>query len=219
MLHEKIDLKKILIAVAKGRILDQALNLLRDVGVKVSDSEMRSRKLKIKTNRANVDLLVVRATDVPTYVDYGAADIGITGKDVLLESDTDGYYEPLDLKISKCRLCAAGLNKTRPDLPVLRVATKYPRVANNYYQGIGIQAEIITLYGSMELAPIVGLADEIVDLVDTGKTLKANNLSVIDNIKDISSRLIVNKASLKVKPFEINNIIDALQILIKGKDG
>ena len=204
--------------MAKGRILDEALGLLRGVGVEVSDSEMRSRKLKIKTNHANIELLVVRATDVPTYVDYGAVDIGITGKDILLESDADGYYEPLDLKISKCKLCAAGPDKTRPALPVLRVATKYPKVANNYYQKIGIQAEIITLYGSMELAPIAGLADEIVDLVDTGKTLKANDLSVIENIRDISSRLIVNKASLKIKSSEINNIIDALRISIKGKD-
>ena len=219
MLNEKINSKKILIALAKGRILYEAISLLRDIGVEVSDSEIESRKLKIKTNRANLDLLVVRAADVPTYVDYGAADIGITGKDILLESDTNGYYEPLDLKISKCKLCAAGLNKTRPDLPVLRVATKYPRVANNYYQKIGIQAEIITLYGSMELAPIVGLADEIFDLVDTGKTLKANNLFVIENIKDISSRLIVNKAASKVKPIEINNIIDALKDVIEGKDG
>jgi len=219
MLNEKINSKKILIALAKGRILYEAISLLRDIGVEVSDSEIESRKLKIKTNRANLDLLVVRAADVPTYVDYGAADIGITGKDILLESDTNGYYEPLDLKISQCKLCVAGPNKIRPDLPVLRVATKYPRLANNYYQKIGIQAEIITLYGSMELAPIVGLADEIFDLVDTGKTLKANNLFVIENIMNISSRLIVNKAALKVKPIEINNIIDALKDVIKGKDG
>lgn len=219
MLEEKMDSKKILIAVAKGRILDEALGLLKDIGIEASSSEISSRRLKIKTNRLNIDLLVVRATDVPTYVDHGAADIGITGKDILLESETDGYYEPLDLQISKCRLCAAGLSKTRPALPKLRVATKYPRVANNYYQEIGIQAEIITLYGSMELAPIVGLADEIVDLVDTGKTLEANNLFIIENIQDISSRLIVNKAALKVKPREIGNIIDELQVLIKEKDG
>ena len=149
----------------------------------------------------------------------------ITGLQILVlqegyitREETDGYYEPLDLQISN-EAEAAGLSKTRPALPKLRVATKYPRVANNYYQEIGIQAEIITLYGSMELAPIVGLADEIVDLVDTGKTLEANNLFIIENIQDISSRLIVNKAALKVKPREIGNIIDELQVLIKEKDG
>lgn len=211
--------KKILIAVAKGRILGEAFQLLEGIGIKVSDKEVSSRKLKLKTNHVHIDILVVRATDVPTYVDYGAADLGITGKDVLLENDIDGYYEPLDLSISKCRLCAAGLNRERPNLPILRVATKYPKIAQDYYQKIGIQAEIITLYGSMELAPIVGLADEIVDLVDTGKTLAANNLFIIEDVRDISSRLIINKVSFKVKSFEINTIIESLENLIKQKYG
>ncbi|MEC8148001.1 MAG: ATP phosphoribosyltransferase [Pseudomonadota bacterium] len=210
--------KKILIAVAKGRILNEAYQLLEEVGIVVSEQEASSRRLKLNTNFSNIDILVVRATDVPTYVDYGAADIGITGKDILLESSADGYYEPLDLKISKCRLSAAGLKTERPNLSLLRVATKYPKVAREYYQKIGIQAEIITLYGSMELAPIVGLADEIVDLVDTGKTLRANNLKVIEDIRHISSRLIINKASFKVKSKEIKCIIKGLENLVEHKN-
>ena len=157
--------KKILIAVAKGRILNEAYQLLEEVGIVVSEQEASSRRLKLNTNFSNIDILVVRATDVPTYVDYG--------------------------------LSAAGLKTERPNLSLLRVATKYPKVAREYYQKIGIQAEIITLYGSMELAPIVGLADEIVDLVDTGKTLRANNLKVIEDIRHISSRLIINKCKKK----------------------
>jgi ATP phosphoribosyltransferase len=187
------------IAVAKGRIFKESLTLLTAAGVAPTDDPERSRKLILATENPAVQLVIVRATDVPTYVEYGGADFGIVGKDTLLEYDGDGFYEPLDLKIAKCRLAVAGRTNALSSETRLRVATKYPEITRRHFGQRGIQIEIIKLYGSMELAPLVGLADCIVDLVDTGKTLKANGLQELEQICNVSARLIVNKASLKTK--------------------
>jgi ATP phosphoribosyltransferase len=187
------------IAVSKGRIYEDALPLLASAGIAPVDDPNTSRKLILATTRPDVQLVIIRATDVPTFVEYGAADIGIAGKDVLLEHGAENLYEPLDLKIACCRLMTA-THQGAP-LPVgrIRVATKYVKTARNYFASKGVQADIIKLYGSMELAPLVGLADCIVDLVDTGNTLKANGLEPRDLIMPISSRLVVNKAAMKMK--------------------
>ncbi len=187
------------IAVSKGRIYDDALPLLAEAGIVPTDDPNTCRKLVLQTSRPDVQLVIIRATDVPTFVEYGAADLGIAGKDVLLEHGADCLYEPLDLKIARCRLMTA-THKDAPELKGrIRVATKYVKTAQNYFADQGIQAEIIKLYGSMELAPLIGLADCIVDLVDTGSTLRANDLEPRALIMDISSRLIVNKAAMKMK--------------------
>lgn len=187
------------IAVSKGRIYEEALPLLEEAGITPVDDPKTSRKLILSTTRDDVQLVIIRATDVPTFVEYGAADMGIAGKDVLLEHGAESLYEPLDLKIAQCRLMTAA----HKDAPIpkgrLRVATKYVKIAQRYFANLGIQAEIIKLYGSMELAPLVGLADCIVDLVDTGNTLRANNLEPRELIMNISSRLVVNKAAMKMK--------------------
>jgi ATP phosphoribosyltransferase len=199
------------IAVSKGRIYEEALPLLAEAGIKPIDDPKTCRKLILATTRDDVQLVIIRATDVPTFVEYGAADIGIAGKDVLLEHGAEGLYEPLDLKIACCRLMTA----TRQDAPEpkgrIRVATKYVKTARKYFAEKGIQAEIIKLYGSMELAPLVGLADCIVDLVDTGNTLKANGLEPRDLIMNISSRLVVNKAAMKMKNQAIALLLDNLE--------
>lgn len=198
------------IAVSKGRIYDEALPLLEQAGIIPIDDPKKSRKLILATNQENIQLVIIRATDVPTFVEYGAADLGIAGKDVLLEHGGNNLYEPLDLGIASCRLMTA----TPKDAPEIkrrvRVATKYVNIAQRYFAGKGIQAEIIKLYGSMELAPLVGLADCIVDLVDTGNTLKANNLEARELIMQISSRLIVNKAAMKMKHEAIQTLINKL---------
>ncbi|MDP2901529.1 MAG: ATP phosphoribosyltransferase [Methylovulum sp.] len=187
------------IAVSKGRIYDEALPFLAEAGIVPTDDPATCRKLILQTTRPDVQLVIIRATDVPTFVEYGAADLGIAGKDVLLEHGTEGLYEPLDLNIARCRLMTAA-HKDAPAISGrVRVATKYVKTAQRYFAGLGIQAEIIKLYGSMELAPLVGLADCIVDLVDTGNTLRANDLEPRELIMDISSRLIVNKAAMKMK--------------------
>src|SRR3569623_1883026 len=200
----------ITIAVSKGRIFKDALPLLAAAGVVPGDDPDTSRKLILDTNRADVKLVLIRASDVPTYVEYGAADLGIAGKDVLLEYEGDGLYEPLDLEIACCRLLLAG----PPDLPAgrarLRIATKYVNCTRRYYAEQGKQVEIIKLYGSMELAPLVGLAALIVDLVDTGNTLKANGLAPLEHIADVSSRLIVNKASMKMKHARVTAFVRSL---------
>jgi ATP phosphoribosyltransferase len=187
------------VAVSKGRILKDLLPLLAHAGIEPIEDPERSRSLIIDTRREGLKLVIIRASDVPTYVEYGAADIGVAGKDVLMEYRGDGLYEPLDLRIARCKLVVAG----RPDVVAgakrLRVATKYVHTTREYFARQGIQAEVIRLYGSMELAPLVGLADRIVDLVDTGNTLKANGLVVLEQIADISSRLVVNKAAMKTK--------------------
>ena len=189
----------ITIAVSKGRILDESLPLLARAGLEPLEDPGTTRKLVFDTNHDAVRLIIIRAADVPTYVLNGGADLGIAGKDVLMECDNDNLYEPLDLKIACCRLMLAG-SKSIPLTPGrLRVATKYVSTTRNYFAEKGQQVEIIKLYGSMELAPVLGLSDLIVDLVNTGNTLKENGLEPLDNIADISSRLIANKASMKMK--------------------
>jgi len=195
------------IAVSKGRIYEEALPLLAEAGIIPTDDPKTCRKLILNTTRPDVQLVIIRATDVPTFVEYGAADLGIAGKDVLLEHGAESLYEPLDLGIARCRLMTA----TRKDAPPIngrvRVATKFVKIAQRYFASLGIQAEIIKLYGSMELAPLVGLADCIVDLVDTGNTLKANDMEPRDLIMEISSRLVVNKAAMKMKNAAIAELL------------
>ena len=198
------------IAVSKGRIMREALPLLRQVGIEAREDPQRSRKLVLDTGQAGVKLIVLRAQDVPTFVDYGAADVGIAGRDVLMEYEGDGLYEPLDLGIARCRLVVAG----RPDVTRrgarMRVATKYVLTTRRHFAAQGCQVEVIKLYGSMELAPLVGLADRIVDLVDTGATLRANGLVALETIAAISSRLIVNRASMKMKHERVRALVQAL---------
>ena len=205
----------ITIALAKGRILKETLPLLKRAGIEPLDDLDTSRKLIFDTNHPQIQLVLIRSADVPTYVQYGAADMGIAGKDVLLEHGGEGLYEWLDLKIAPCRLMTAGF-ADRPLPPgKLKVATKYTGITRRYFLEQGRQVELIKLYGSMELAPIVGLSDLIVDLVDTGNTLKANGLAPLEFIMDISSRLIVNRASLKVKNRAIKQVIDRIESAIE----
>jgi ATP phosphoribosyltransferase len=187
------------IAVSKGRIYEEALPLLKEAGIVPTDDPKTCRKLILSTTREDVQLVIIRATDVPTFVEYGAADLGIAGKDVLLEHGAESLYEPLDLNIACCRLMTAAHKNAPEQRGRIRVATKYVKIARSYFASQGIQAEIIKLYGSMELAPLVGLADCIVDLVDTGNTLRANDLEPRELIMNISSRLVINKAAMKMK--------------------
>jgi ATP phosphoribosyltransferase len=199
------------IAVSKGRIYEDALPLLAEAGIVPVDDPKTCRKLILSTTRKDVQLVIIRATDVPTFVEYGAADLGIAGKDVLLEHGAESLYEPLDLNIACCRLMTAA-HKDAPELKGrIRVATKYVKIAQSYFASKGIQAEIIKLYGSMELAPLVGLADCIVDLVDTGNTLKANDLEPRELIMNISSRLVVNKAAMKMKHEAISALLNQFE--------
>lgn len=204
------------IAVSKGRIFQEALPLLAGAGIIPRDDPETSRKLILETNRPDVRLVIIRASDVPTYVEYGAADLGVAGKDVLMEHGGDGLYEPLDLRISRCRLMVAGRPEEAEPAERLRVATKYPNITRRYYARQGRQVETIKLYGSMELAPLVKLADRIVDLVDTGNTLKANGLAPLEHIADISSRLVVNKALMKMKHTAVQELIDALETTVQA---
>jgi ATP phosphoribosyltransferase len=201
----------ITIALSKGRIFNQSLPLLANAGIEPADDPDTSRKLILDTNHEQVKLVIIRATDVPTYVEYGAADLGIAGKDVLLEHGGEGLYEPLDLQIARCRMMTAGYPEHRQTHGRLRVATKYIKSAQRFFASKGEQVEIIKLYGSMELAPIVGLSDIIVDLVESGNTLKANGLVPLEHIADISSRLVVNKASWKMKHGLVMELIDAFR--------
>ena len=193
--------------MSKGRILEQTLPLLAKMGIEPVEDPNSSRKLIFPTNQGNIKLIIIRATDVPTYVEYGGADMGIAGKDVLMEYDGDGLYEPLDLGICRCRLSVAGPAETAVVQGRTRVATKYVKTTRDYFASLGKQVEIIKLYGSMELAPVLGLSDLIVDLVESGKTLKANGLVEMEKITDISSRLVVNKASMKMKHDTIKPLI------------
>jgi ATP phosphoribosyltransferase len=195
------------IAVSKGRIYEEALPLLAEAGIVPVDDPKTCRKLILATTREDVQLVIIRATDVPTFVEYGAADLGIAGKDVLLEHGAESLYEPLDLNIACCRLMTAYHKDAVEQRGRIRVATKYVKIAKSYFASKGIQAEIIKLYGSMELAPLVGLADCIVDLVDTGNTLKANDLEPRELIMNISSRLVVNKAAMKMKHAAISELL------------
>ncbi|MFP4063387.1 MAG: ATP phosphoribosyltransferase [Halochromatium sp.] len=209
------DDPRLTIALSKGRIFEQTLPLLEAAGLRASEDPETSRKLILDTNDPSVKLVIIRASDVPTYVQYGAADLGVAGKDVLLEHGGEGLYEPLDLRIARCRLMVAG----RPDAALepppargrLRIATKYVRSAERHFAAKGQQVEIIKLYGSMELAPLVGLSDLIVDLVESGNTLKANGLVPLEHIGDISSRLIVNKAAWKMKHARVADLVEALR--------
>jgi len=209
----------ITIAVSKGRIFKDAMPLLAALDIYPTEEPETTRKLILETNRPEVKIIIVRATDVPTYVEYGAADIGIAGKDVLLEYDGNGLYEPLDLKIAQCKMVVAELKNSKNEDKGgrKRVATKYVKTARNYFASQGKQVEIIKLYGSMELAPVLGLVDQIVDLVDTGNTLKANGLVEVETITDISSRLIVNKGAMKMKNDLIKPIIEKLTEVVEAK--
>ncbi|MBL6823880.1 MAG: ATP phosphoribosyltransferase [Luminiphilus sp.] len=195
------------IALTKGRILRETLPLFAEAGLEPLEFIERSRKLIFPTSVDGVSFVVLRGSDVPTYVRHGAADIGVVGKDLLMEFGDEGLYEVLDLEIARCRLMTAGLNfSTRGHAAKIRVATKFVNIARAHYASRGIQPNIIKLYGAMELAPIMNLADEIVDIVDTGNTLKANGMKPLDHIADISSRLIVNRASMRTR----NSVISAL---------
>jgi len=205
----------ITIALSKGRIFKETMPLLEAAGIIPIDDPEKSRKLILDTNRDDVKLVVIRATDVPTYVQYGAADLGVAGKDVLLEHGAEGLYEPVDLNIACCKLMTAGPVDYKPSNGRLRVATKFVNVTKEYFASIGQQVEVIKLYGSMELGPIVGLSDLIVDVVDTGNTLKANGLKPLEKIADISSRLIVNKASMKMKHDRLQQIIEQMRQAVK----
>jgi ATP phosphoribosyltransferase len=203
--------QQLTIALAKGRILDDTLPLLARAGIEPRDNLLTSRKLVFPTNHDHIKLVLIRSADVPTYVQYGAADLGVAGKDVLLEHGGEGLYERVDLKIATCKMMTAGFaDRTRPR-GRLKVATKYPGITRNFFLQQGLQVELIKLYGSMELAPMVGLADLIVDLVATGNTLKANGLIPIDHIMDISSRLIVNRASLKMKNQAVKDLVSKIE--------
>ncbi len=210
----------ITLALSKGRIFEETLPLLAAAGIVPADNPESSRKLIIGTNRPDVRLVIVRATDTPTYVQYGAADLGIAGKDVLLEHGGAGLYQPLDLNIARCRLCVAATRgfdyaaATRPGGRI-RVATKYIDSAKAHFGGKGVHVDLIKLYGSMELAPLVGLADAIVDLVSTGGTLRANGLEEVEEIMPISSRLIINQAALKLKRDLIQPLLDAFAGAVK----
>jgi len=208
---------QITIALTKGRILKETLPLLQQIGLEPLDDVFTSRKLLFPTTKNNVRLIILRGSDVPTYVQFGKADIGIAGKDGLLEHDGDGYYEPIDLGIAQCKLMTAALVGYQPGKGRLRVATKYIKVASEYYAQQGRQVDLIKLYGAMELAPVMDLADEIVDIVDTGNTLVANGLEAREKIADISSRLIVNKAAMKTKYPEVKSILSALEGALGNK--
>ncbi len=199
------------IALSKGRILKQTLPLLKKAGLEISDTELNSRKLILNTNFDTVKVIIIRASDVPIFVQHGAADMGIAGKDVLLEHGGSGLFELLDLGIAKCRLMVAASDKAKLKQNTLKIATKYIHSTQCYFAAKGTQIEVIKLYGAMELAPKVGLAHCIVDLVDTGNTLKANGLIAFEKIEDISSRLVVNSSAFKTKDTQIKAWIENIK--------
>jgi ATP phosphoribosyltransferase len=214
--------QQLTLALSKGRIFDETLPLLKAAGISVLEDPEKSRKLILPTRTPGVALVVLRATDVPTYVQYGAADLGIAGKDVLLEHGSEGLYQPLDLGIGRCRLVVA----TRRDYDWqrsvqrgarIRVATKYVRTAREHFAAKGMHVDLIKLYGSMELAPLAGLADAIVDLVSTGRTLQANDLVAVEDIMPISARLIVNPSALKLKRDLVKPLLDALALAAQSE--
>ena len=218
MMNEPIGVTTI--ALSKGRIFDDTLPLLSAAGIVPQDDPETSRKLIIATNRGDVRLVIVRASDVPTYVQYGAADLGVAGKDVLLEHAGTGLYQPLDLNIGKCNMMVAVREGFDYAAAVkrgarLNVATKYVQTAREHFASKGMHVNLIKLYGSMELAPLTGLADAIVDVVSTGSTLKANHLVAVEQITAISSRLVVNRAALKLKRDAIQPLLDAFARAVK----
>jgi len=209
------------LALSKGRILEEILPLLARAGIEPVENPLTSRKLVIDTNDAGLKLVVIRAADVPTYVEFGAADLGVAGRDVLMEYDGNSLYELMDLKIARCRLSVAEpANLAASDDPRnwtrVRVATKYPNVTRKHFAAKGIQTDIIKLYGSMELAPLVGLSDRIVDLVSSGNTLKANGLVEVEHIADISAQLVANRASMKMKRESMQRIVARLAQVVGG---
>lgn len=215
LLQHRLTVSTVTIALSKGRIFDETLPLLAGAGIEPSENPETSRKLIIGTSRPDVRLVIVRPTDAPTYVQYGAADLGVAGRDVLHEHGGDGLYQPIDLGIARCRLMVAvpeGFDYERAVQQGnrLRVATKYMRAAREHFAAKGVHVDLIKLYGSMELAPMSGLADVIVDLVSTGNTLAANKLTAVEHIMSISARLIVNQAALKLKRPLVQPIIDAI---------
>jgi len=208
--------RQLTLALSKGRIFEETLPLLKAAGLTVTEDPETSRKLILPTNDAEVCVIIVRASDVPTYVQYGAADFGVAGKDVLLEHGGEGLYQPIDLNIARCRMSVAVpegfdyANAVRQGAR-LRVATKYVQMAREHFAAKGVHVDLIKLYGSMELAPLVGLSDAIVDLVSTGSTLRANHLVEVEHIMDISSRLVVNQAALKLKRERLQPILEAFE--------
>lgn len=214
----------ITIALSKGRIYDETVPLLAAAGISVSEDIEKSRKLIFETNKGDVRVVLVRASDVPVYVQYGGADLGVAGLDSLIEHGAQGLYQPLDLKIARCRVSVAVRNGFDYALAVkqgarLRIATKYPEIARNFFATKGVHVDMVKLYGSMELAPLTGMADAIVDLVSTGNTLKANDLVEVEPIMEISSRLVVNQAALKLKREPLRHIIDAFAEAVNGPRG
>jgi len=207
----------ITVALTKGsRALAPSLELLSLIGITPSENISKSRKLVFNTNRADLKLMILRGMDVATYVEHGIADIGMSGRDVLLEQGEEGYYQPLDLKVGACRIMVAALEDESPPPARLKVATKFVNIAKRYYAEKGVQVDIIKLYGAMELAPVMGLAHRIVDIVETGNTLKANGLVAIEHIADVSMRLIVNKTSMKMKHCQVQGIIDRLTEVVRA---
>jgi len=205
------------IALTKGRPLKDALSLLKGIEIEPLVDITASRKLIFDTNHADIKLMVLRGIDVATYVEHGIADMGMAGRDVILEQGENGFYQPLDLKIGICQMMVAALKDEKPLPGRIKVATKFVNIAKRYYAEIGVQADIIKLYGAMELAPVTGLSHRIVDIVETGNTLKANGLVTIAHIADISARLIVNKTSMKTKYEAIQNIIMQLSLRVESQ--
>tara|TARA_R110002072_G_scaffold36181_2_gene106566 strand:- start:14794 stop:15444 length:651 start_codon:yes stop_codon:yes gene_type:complete len=211
--------EKLTIALTKGRILKETLPLLASVGIVPVDDISSSRKLVFETNRNDLQLVILRGTDVPTYVRYGAADMGVVGKDILMEHGSEGLYEPLDLGIARCRLMTAGPVGWQHIGARIRVATKFVNITREYFSRQGVHADLIKLYGAMELAPMMNLADLIVDIVDTGNTLRANGMEPLEEIAAISSRLVVNKAAMRSRCAAISQIIEELTAVVKeGED-
>jgi len=214
----RINVVALRIALSKGRIFDETLPLLAAAGVHPSESPESSRKLILPSTCGSVEFLIVRASDVPTYVQHGGADLGVVGKDVLLEHGGDGLIEPLDLRIAKCKLMVCGPESLNISSSARhRVATKYTQCARRHFASTGRQVEIIKLYGSMELAPLTGLADAIVDVVDTGNTLRANGLVPLEHVASISSRLIVNRVSMKISHERISQIVEQLRAAVSTR--
>ena len=207
---------KLIIALTKGRILEETLPLFERAGIVPKENLRKSRKLFFDTNIDGVQLMLLRGSDVPTYVEFGSADMGVVGKDLILEHGSEGFYEPLDLGIARCRLITAVRSDREMVSGRISVATKFTNIAKRYFAERGKQIELIKLNGALELAPALGLADAIVDIVDTGKTLKANGLKPQDLIAEVSSRMIVNKASMKIKHEIINKVLGQLNVVVKS---
>ena len=215
-----VQAEQLTIALTKGRILKETLPLFAEAGIEPLESIDNSRKLIFETTVPGVSFVLLRGSDVPTYVRHGAADVGVVGKDLLMEFGDEGVYEVLDLGIARCRLMTAGSgHERRPASAKMRVATKFVNVARAHYSARGIQANIIKLYGAMELAPIMNLADEIVDIVDTGNTLRANGMRPLEHIADVSSRLIVNKASMRTRNPIIASLIEQISTAVASRQG